>query len=107
MLTNLSNLGMGKKDTMEEVVSQEVEDVESIFSKEMKEKGSVAVNRKLGPAINNVIWRILTGKRTKQSDLDLVYLTNCVSDLFEANGPSKSLLGMLQAYSSIFLKLSM
>lgn len=36
------------------------------------------------PAINNIIWRLLTGKRTRQTDPELVHLTDCIADLAKA-----------------------
>ena len=107
MMTNLSNLGIGKKNTIEDIVIEEIEGVEELFLKEMREKGSVSMFRRYGPAINNVIWRIATGKRTKQNDPELIQLTQCVSEMFDAAAPMGNVIGLLQLSSEKFLNFCM
>jgi hypothetical protein len=102
MLHNLSDLGMGSKDTMESVIAQEVEylgkRIKAICGKEMAVQGFFLT------AANNVIWRLITGKRTKQDEQELVDLIARVSKFFDAFDPG-SLLFLLQLSNDKFLRL--
>jgi len=58
---------MGKAETMEDVVGQEVEALKDLLEAEQKDHQVITMNHgKFSPAINNIIWRIITGKRTHQ-----------------------------------------
>lgn len=89
MLKNLSDLGMGKKDTMEDVIYQEAEQV----AERLRGSSGKAVSAKgmFLSATNNIIWRITTGKSTKQDDPELVDLTRRVADSSAVQDPSNPL----------------
>ena len=46
LLSNLSQVGFGKKDAMEEIIEQEVDTLKEILREEQKEKGSISTQRR-------------------------------------------------------------
>jgi len=103
-MTHLSNLGMGKNTTMEEVIMQEVDVLKEMLEKEQNTKGHIAIEHgKFAPLINNIIWRIVTGRRTSPEDPELIQLTIYVNEIFK--NLSSGFLNLLQLYSSFIWKL--
>ncbi len=49
-------------------------------------------------ATNNVIWRLVTGRRTRQDDPELTRLTRTIADIFKNSDPSNPFT-MLQVFS--------
>ena len=106
MFQNMSNLGMGKKDTMEDIISQEVSILCETLAKRIKEGDNpVTINHVFMTAVNNVVWRMVTGKRSKQSDPEMVVLTKNVWDFFRVLERG-SILQVLQLNSYWVTKLS-
>ncbi len=65
MVRQLQNLGMGKTYTMEEVVGQECLNLIGLFERNVKFGMPTNIKGTFTAAINNVVWRITTGRRTR------------------------------------------
>jgi len=85
----LGGLGMGCRDTMEAVIMQEAESLVAILAEEAANVKAVSVHHRFSTAINNVVWRLVTGCSTGQKDPQLIYLTQCINDMFDAFDPGK------------------
>nr|APH81370.1 cytochrome P450 CYP3028A1 [Tigriopus kingsejongensis] len=96
MHINLNRVGMGKAKELEEIVEQEVEVMCERVAK-LSEVGGVDFQKLLPVAINNVIWRMITGKTSKQDDPFMVELTDCMNRHFETLSPSNPI-STLQQY---------
>ncbi len=81
ILRTLGDLGMGKRDTMEDIIGQESR---SIIQTMLASKGRPIQMRGffLSP-INNVISRIMTGRRSRHDDPDLVRLTGLIIEYLD------------------------
>ncbi len=66
--------------------------------------GTLHVQGLFMPCTNNVIWRLVTGKRTQQDDPELRDLTNRIQNNFQNFDPS-SPIALLQMNSLAFTKL--
>ncbi len=110
MFQQMSNLGMGKQDTMTDIINQEVAILcDSLAEKaaatvETRTKG-LTINYIFMTAVNNVVCRIITGKRTLQSDPQLKVLTKNVWDFFRVMERG-SILNVLQVNSWLISRLS-
>jgi len=86
MVKNLTELGMGKKDTMENVIWN---DAQQIVESLMRQEGKPVQGRGLFlPATNNVIWSLATGDTRKQDDPLTADLTQKIVQNFENMSPS-------------------
>ena len=68
MLTTLNDLGMGRKETIETIVEQEAEILLQKLRDQIKNKSTFKPNGFFLPTTSNVIWRMVTGKKTKHDD---------------------------------------
>jgi len=84
-IQTLGSLGLGKKGPMDVIIREEVSATLDVFHKAANDGKPLRMNRRFPPAINNVVWRLLTGKRTAQDDPELVHLTDCICELFKGN----------------------
>ncbi len=68
---------------MEDVILEEIQSTCEIILKRAKEhSGKISVAGLFGPAINNVTWRVVSGRQSKQSDPHLIELVKAVRKLF-------------------------
>ena len=51
----------------------------------------IGMHHRFSVAINNVIWRLVTGRRTSQRDPQMTYLTKVINDMFDGFDPSNPL----------------
>jgi hypothetical protein len=76
MLKHLSDLGMAKKNTLESLIGEECQElVNALLVRCSGTKGCASEGRRrcrllvdgglFAPAVNNVIWRMVTGRRTR------------------------------------------
>ncbi len=83
------------KSTMLEIIMEEVKDTcELLQQKAMKNNGKVSMTRGFSPATNNVMWRIVSGRQTRQDDQELVDIMETCQDIFmffETDSPLKVL----------------
>ena len=49
------------------------------------------MHHRFSVAINNVIWRLVTGRRTSQHDPEMNYLTQTINDMFDGFDPGHPL----------------
>ncbi len=102
-MSTVADLGFGKSP-MEDVIMEEVRDVcEELKKKAAADpKSQVAICKVFAPASNNVIWRFVSGNRTKQDDPELIDLMVATKDVFLLF--STDLFKMTQMYSMWFSK---
>ena len=81
-LQQINDLAVGKKDTLADIVNQEVIRFCDRLEREVKVTPEVKISKKFMPSINNVIWRILTGKDTDIDDPEVRNLSKAVADVF-------------------------
>ncbi len=78
----LSELGFGKS-TMETIIMDEVEASCNLLSQKVSSNGGrLKLSRAFSPATNNVIWRIVSGKRSKQDDPSLEEFMEISKEVF-------------------------
>jgi len=82
-IQTLSSLGLGKKGPMDVIITEEVEAMLEVFHKAADEGAPMKMNKSFPPAINNVVWRMLSGKRTAQNDPELKKLTDSITEVFK------------------------
>ena len=106
IISNLSDIGMGKKGGLEELIMEEAEEFCDNLKVKMGKDSSciIKVNETFAPAVNNVIWRLVSGERAKQTDPDMVALTKKLKELLKVLDPS-TLMSVLTAHSEFLLKL--
>ncbi len=90
-------MGIGKNSSLESIICQESESLIEELSKSAKESmGSrLSMRQRFMPAANNVIWRIVNGRLTTQSDPEVVKLTDDVTAVMTKFDPG-SLSNLLQ-----------
>ncbi len=81
-------MGIGKNST-ESVICQESENLIEELNKAVKEQGEgrLSMCQRFMPAVNNVLWRILNGRLTSQSDPEVVALTNHITAVMAVFDP--------------------
>lgn len=80
-LQQINDLAVGKKDILADIVNQEVNRFCDRLESEVKASSEVKISKKFMPSINNVIWRILTGKDTDIDDPEVRNLSKAVADV--------------------------
>ncbi len=60
------------------------------------------MHHRFSVAINNVIWRLVTGRRTSQRDPTMNYLTQTINDMFDGFDPSKPLALLQMNYRLVY-----
>lgn len=85
-------------DVLDEIIVQEAESILHNLDKEVSQnKGNVLFAKRFTPSINNVIWRILTGKTTNINDPEVIKLSKAVNEIF--HGMDASFINTLQTHS--------
>ncbi len=82
VLQNLNDLGMGRKATLEDVIGQVAQDTCDLLERDLDQGQLSSFSRRFLPSINNVVWRLLTGKFTSLEDEECKRLTNHISEFF-------------------------
>ena len=86
---------------MEDIISQEAEEFcDNLKARMVDGQCCVKGNGIYAPAANNVIWRIATGSRKKQTDPSMVTLTEQIKELFMVLDPG-TLMSILTAYREV------
>lgn len=81
VLQQLSDLALGKKDTLADIINQEAQRFCDRLESQVKRSSNVSFHKKFMPSSNNAIWRILTGKDTDVDDLEVRALSKAVADV--------------------------
>ena len=87
MLGNLSDLGMGRKDTVGDIVEQETTECINLLKERVARGETISSHGLFMSAINNVIWRIISGLRNSQTDPKITALTSAIRKSFDALNP--------------------
>ena len=87
MHATLNNLGLGSKDKMEAVIEQEAVALCDRIRDATKGGKPLKMSGLFLYTVNNVVWRILTGKKTKYNDPELLILLDALMDFFETLNP--------------------
>jgi hypothetical protein len=121
MLKHLSDLGMGKKDSMEDVIWHDAEQIvtkmaqmegKSVLAKVWKNVRLIQAALQLEPsfqklfmpASNNVIWSLATGESHDHNDPATKHLTACLVKHFQDFNPNDIQL-LLMSNSLLYTKL--
>nr|AIL94140.1 cytochrome P450 CYP3028B1 [Tigriopus japonicus] len=96
MHQNLNVAGMGKKSTLENIINQEAEIAAERMASGAK-NGPVCIKKFFPVAINNIVWRMITGNTSSQDDPLMLYLTDRMNRHFESLSPS-NITAILQQY---------
>lgn len=104
MLSTLTTLGMGRKETVDAIVETEVESLFQRIRSETQSGQAFKPNGFFLPSTSNVIWRIVTGRRSKHDDPDLKLLITSLSQFFDALAPG-SLFYVMQFNNLTFAKI--
>lgn len=62
----------------------------------------MAIHHRFSTAINNVIWRLVTGNRSSQRDPEMTYLTQTINDMFDGFDPSNPLVLLQMNYRAVY-----
>jgi hypothetical protein len=101
MHATLNDLGMGRRDTMETIIEQETSSLVDRIREDKRKNKTFKVKGFFLYTVNNIIWRMVTGERTKYNDPDLLELIDGMLEFFDALNPG-SLYSLLQMYSLPF-----
>ncbi|XP_059086666.1 cytochrome P450 2M1-like [Tigriopus californicus] len=97
---SLNKVGMGKLDAMEEMIGEEARTLCDRFAEKAK-LGPVEVKGMLPVAVNNVIWRMITGRTTKQDDPFMNEMTKQMDRHFKFMSPSSMISTLMQYFHRV------
>ena len=103
MLQNMNDLGMGRKESMDNIIVEEAESLIQRFREYADKNIPVKIKGFFLRTVNSVVWRITTGTRTTQ-DKEVLELTDKMVEYLKSINPG-SLFCLLQLYSSTFTRL--
>ena len=98
MLGNLSDLGIGRRDTMGDIIEQETNELISILNEKVDKAETIHSHGLFLNAANNVIWRVISGLKHSQTDPKVQSLTSAIRKSMDALD-GRNLLSVLMMYS--------